>query len=278
MGITRPGIAPVPGPPSGARDRRRATAARPQATVANADGDAMSRIALSMVTVALLVSAAHGVHAQEVYQYTDGAGRTHFTDSYGSIPERYRERAVLLDPSREGARSVVIVPSQSGAERDGEQAAQRAEAARGENVLSAFRRGAGAGLSTGALLLFMLGGLTVGLCLCAAILKLACHMANEESIAFGKAVLVSIVMGLANAAVSLPMQVVGGTTVATGAPLLWLVMALVGGIGASALVLRGMHCETAGGAVKVTLFYTFIPVVLGIFLLLLHVALRAALG
>ena len=206
----------------------------------------------------------------EMYRYTDDAGRTFYTDSYGSIPARYRDRASRVGDSAAGAGSFSVVPElairapQTDREGAADSSPRAADPAPSRERAESWLRGMWGSLGVG-VALSVIGVLAVvGLAISALLLKLSCALVGEQRIPFFAALRCVIVMIAASFVVAIPMQIVGASAVGLSAPLLWSVVTFGVGLGTQAAALHWLHCETLGGAVRVTIVYTLIPIGLGI--------------
>ena len=232
-----------------------------------------TRLVWLATIVLLAVSAAAG----DVYRYTDENGRTVFTDSYYDVPEQYRDQIKEIGGDTEASRQFTVVPGfmspPKGAEAKGEKGKGKAAKETGfaakfeEGFAQGFQAATGhppSSVSPGMLIFGILLGLLVSLAIGGGLLKTACNIVGERPLLLGHAMLVVLIQGiggaLASGALNLTLSIVGKPS-----PTLAAIGAL-GGFGATiavnAGVLKGMHCETWGSALKVT----FAVMVLGLLL------------
>jgi hypothetical protein len=230
------------------------------------------QIRLAWIAPVVLVAAS--ALADEVYRYTDEHGRTHWTDSYYEVPERYRDQLEQVGEA-EGRGRVSVVPGfmappepkgkdgkgKPGAKKEQPGFASGFEAAFSRHFESATGR-APSSLGAGLLIFMILVAIAVALAIGAGFLKTACNIAGERPLALGHAMLIVLIQGIAGALASGALNL---TLAIAGQP--GPTLALIGALGGFAAtvtvnagVLKGMHCETWGMALKVT----FIVMLLGL--------------
>jgi hypothetical protein len=230
-----------------------------------------TRIGLLLAIFALSVTSTADA---EIYKYVDDSGRTHYTDSFYEVPEQYRDqiRDIRTDLDSDNRLSVI---EGLNASPDTEAGAAHSEAPEGfmaqmQQALEAAQAQAQAGNSGaptpadlknlgGGMLIAVIVGMLLMLPVMAAIaalfLKMACSLSGEEPIGFGKAMLVALMQAIAGGLASGGSQaivLIAPTSMAVIGTAL--VLSLVLTVVAYAAVLRGMHCETFGAAVKVTIW------------------------
>jgi len=220
--------------------------------------------------LAPLVLVAAVAAAGEMYRYTDEHGRTHFTDSYYEIPEKYRDQVEDIGADyAEGGR--FSVQPGFGVE-PGAQAKQKGKKGGKVGVREGFEQrftkvtGVTLGSVSPGMLIFMaLLAFSAILAIGGGILKTACNVANERALSLSHAMLIVLIQGLASGlasfALNLTLSIVGQPSPA---------LALIGGVAGfttstvvNAAVLKGLHCETWTGAFKVT----FTVMLLGILMI-----------
>jgi hypothetical protein len=222
--------------------------------------------------VSLVLGCAAAASADEIYRYKDEQGMTHFTDSYYEIPERYRDQVREISGEIEGSGGVSVVPgfgAPPGKEGEAKAGAKDGKKKDGDGrvaqaLASARQRLPGAaGASTGLIVFMVLLGVLVGLAIGGGLLTAACNIVGERPLALGQAMLIvflqAVCSALASGALNLTVMIAGE------GPALALI-AGVGGFAASAgvdvAILKGMHCETWFGAIKVTLAATLLGLLL----------------
>jgi hypothetical protein len=222
-----------------------------------------------LVWLATFALVAASAAAADVYRYTDENGQTFFTDSYYDVPEQYRDQIKDIGADTEASRQFTVVPGfmspPKGAEGKGQKGKGKGKAAEQSGFAANFEKGFARGfqsatghppsdLSPGMLVFGILLTLLVSLAIGGGLLKTACNIVGERPLLLGHAMLVVLIQGIAGAlasgALNLTLSIVGKPT-----PTLAAIGAL-GGFGATiavnAGVLKGMHCETWGMALKVT--------------------------
>lgn len=231
-----------------------------------------------LVWLATFALVAASAAADEMYRYTDENGQTFFTDSYYDVPEQYRDQIKEIGADTEASRQFTVVPgfmAPPKGEGKGEKGKGKGKAAKETGFAANFQEGFAQGfqaatghppssLSPGMLVFGILLTLLVSLAIGGGLLKSACNIVGERPLLLGHAMLVVLIQGIAGAlasgALNLTLSIVGKPT-----PTLAAIGAL-GGFGATiavnAGVLKGMHCETWGSALKVT----FAVMVLGLLL------------
>ena len=217
----------------------------------------------------------------EIYKYVDSNGQTHYTDSFYEVPQQYRDqiRDIRTDLDEDNRLSVIeglnASPDTEAGGAGGEAPdgfmAQMQQALEAAQAQSQAGNGAGptpADLKAlgGGMLIAMIIGLLIMVPIMAAIaaifLKMACSLGGEEPIGMGKAMLVVVMQAIAGglaSGVSQAVVLISPTSMAVIGTALILSMVLT--VVAYAAVLRGMHCETFGGAVKVTIISWVLMVV-----------------
>ena len=234
---------------------------------------------LTALLLLCAVPASRG-HAQEIYRYTDESGQTHFTDSYATVPERYRDQVRRADLELDLGGRVAIVPGLNGeppAEAAGTAAASKEAPALGVSGLwdNGLALWGGLGIVLG-LVFGLLVVVPLMLAIGSLILKLACRLGGQPDVSFAKGMGVALLMFLLNSAVLLPLQIVVGPD-ERGGGLLWVLVSVVLALVTYTAVLRGMHCDTVGGAAKVAVLYMVLPGVLALGLILIALVLGFAL-
>ena len=155
----------------------------------------LARLALLALTIGLLAPSAKAA----IYKYTDDYGVTHYSDSYGSVPEAYRDQVRDVAPEMENMTGFNVVEGLNGGGAAGQSSDPAMPMASGfpsGEMLGAILGGLGIGV-----ILILLVAIPIVLAVGGLILQLACRLAGADSPGLGRAVAILVVQGLAGAAV-----------------------------------------------------------------------------
>lgn len=224
----------------------------------------LTRLAL----LASLVLVAVGAAADEVYRYTDENGRTVLTDSYYEIPEQYRDQVKEIAGDTEASRQFTVVPGFMSPPKAAEGKGEKGKGKRGakdagfasdfqEGFAQGFTSATGVALSAVSPGLLIFGILLVflaALAIAGGLIKTSCNIVGERPLLLGHAMLIALIQGIAGAlasgALNLTLAVVGDPSPTLNA--IGVLGGFVSSIAVNAGILKGMHCETWGSALKVT--------------------------
>ncbi len=239
----------------------------------------MRHTLLSLMVAAALSWASTA--SAEIYTWVDDHGQTHYTDSYYDVPARYRDQIEDIGGELEQQGRLSVIEGLNGSEEEGgpgqpagapqglmaqmEKALAEAQAAQPGGGAPKLDMSALAGVGAVMLIVMLLVIVPITVGIGALVLKMACSLAGEEPIGLGKAMLVVFMQAIAGGMASGTAQMVALIDPTSPGMLFGgLALSLIATVLAYAAVLRGMHCESFGAAIKVTMVTFVVGLVLSI--------------